>query len=145
MSENASRLKTLAQVQKASVARIAKRFVSLEEDAIYDAIMEGVLAPPPRSFPYIAFLAAYTDGRPREAEPEDGPTADLSSLTREELGARALAVARSLQLRGELTVIDVTPIPDETPEQELARLQAEIAEAERELAAAQRELKELQK
>jgi hypothetical protein len=154
----ATQLRTLRQVEQASVKRILKDLVGVQPELIRDAIIAGLLAPPPRSFPYVALAAAYLDGKPVDAEPANPQTADLSSLTRDELLARALAVASRLQKDSEerevlvqelqanrtgLAIIDVTPIPEESPAEELARLNAEVAEAQAEVVAAQAELDQL--
>jgi len=80
---------------------------------VSDAIIQGLLAPPSRSFPYIALAAAYLDGKPIDAEPPDHYREDLSNLTREQLRDRAVALANRLQeeARESLPVIDVTPEP----------------------------------
>ena len=153
MSDEATQLRSLKQVQQASVKKILKDLIGVRPELIRDALIEGLMAAPPRSFPYVALAAAYLDGKPIDAEPANPHTADLSELTRDQLLARALAVASRLQKDSEereslarelnrgLPIIDVTPLPDETPEQELARLHAEIADAERDVTEAQAELR----
>jgi hypothetical protein len=131
---------TLAKIEKASVKRILKDLVGTQPELIKDAIIAGLLAPPPRSFPYVALAAAYLDGKPVDAEPPAERIVDLSHLTRDQLLQRALGIARRLQAdtdeqsdlikereaRGVgLAVIDAVVIPnpeDMTPEQ----LQEEI-------------------
>lgn len=161
MSEEAIQLRSLKQVQNASVKRILKDLVGVRPELIRDALIEGLMAPPPRSFPYVALAAAYLDGKPVDAEPANPQTADLSELTRDQLLARVMGVAKRLQKDSEerevlveelkrspgsgLAIIDVTPLPNETPEEELARLKAEMVEAELEVTIAQIELKRYSK
>ena len=111
-------LRTLAQVQRASVRRIMKEVVATRPDLVRDAIIDGLLAPAPRSYPYLALAAAYLDGKPTAADPPTDTREDLSELTRDQLLARALAVASRLQRDAHvhasadasaLLVIDVVP------------------------------------
>ncbi len=109
--------RSMTRVEAASVKRILKDIVAVQPELVRDAIIEGLLATPPRSFPYIALAAAYLDGKPIDAQPPVDNREDLSELTRDELLARALAIARRLKAEqaGELPVIDVIPEPsDET-------------------------------
>lgn len=107
--------RTLTQVRNASVERILADIVGTQPELLYDAIIEGLKAAPPRSFPYIGLAAAYLDGRPIDAPPPEDNRPDLSELTRDQLLARALEVARRLQaeapqeVRNGLPVIDVIP------------------------------------
>jgi len=161
MAEEATQLRSLKQVQQASVKKILKDLIGVRPELIRDALIEGLMAPPPRSFPYVALAFAYDVGKPREAEPDNPQTMDISELTKDQLLARVLALASRLQKDSEerevlvdelkrspgseLAIIDITPIPNETPEEELARLNAEIAGAELEVAVAQAELRRFQK
>ena len=98
------------RVKAASVKRILKEIVGIEPDLIRAAIIDGLSAPPPRSFPYIALAAAYLDGKPIDAEPPIQAIADLSELTNEQLRERAALLAA--HFRGEVQeegVIDVVP------------------------------------
>jgi hypothetical protein len=88
---------TLAKIEKASVKRILKDLVGTQPDLIKEAMIAGLLAPPPRSFPYIALAAAYLDGKPVDAEPVPCTPEDLSNLTRDELMQRALSIATRLR------------------------------------------------
>lgn len=106
----------LTRVEKASVKRILKDLATTRPDLFKDAIIDGLLAPAPRSFPYIALAAAYLDGKPVDAEPVPSAIVDLSSLTPEELLQRALSIAHTLRERREtrgaaLAVIDAEVIP----------------------------------
>jgi hypothetical protein len=111
-------LRALSRVQSASVKRILKEIVTTDPDLMRDAIIEGLQAPPPRSFPYIALAAAYLDGKPVNGDPPNDGRPDLSNFTNDELVARALAVATHLRQqaedceRAQLPVIDVTPVPE---------------------------------
>lgn len=87
---------TLAKIEKASVKRILKDLVGTRPELIMDALIAGLLATPPRSFPYIALAAAYLDGKPINAEPSS-EVVDLSNLTKDELMQRALAIAQTLK------------------------------------------------
>ncbi|HXG90322.1 MAG TPA: hypothetical protein VNJ02_18505 [Vicinamibacterales bacterium] len=116
-SPEALALRTMNQIQKASVARILKDIVRVQPELIRDAIIEGLQAPPPRSFPYIALAAAYLDGKPVDAPPVGGDNReDLSELTRDQLLARALNVANQLQREHApepaLPVIDIVAEPE---------------------------------
>ena len=115
---------TLAKIEKASIKRIMKDLATTEPELFRDAIIAGLLAPPPRSFPYIALAAAYLDGKPVDAgthrELDTSLPIDLSSLSREQLGERAEKLVRMLKASDE--VIDATIVDDLTPEQ----LQEEI-------------------
>ncbi len=109
--------RTLTQVRNASVKRILMDIVGVQPELLYDAIIEGLKAPPPRSFPYIALAAAYLDGKPIDAPPPEDNRPDLSELSRDQLLARALGVAKRLQaadaatqeVHNGLPVIDVLP------------------------------------
>ena len=113
--------RSLTRVQTASVKKIMRDIVGVRPDLIRDAIIEGLQAAPPRSFPYIALAAAYLDGKPIPAGPPIDGREDLSSLTRDQLLTRALCVAQRLQAEeqsvasgGEaLPVIEVMPEPAE--------------------------------
>ncbi|MBP7779487.1 MAG: hypothetical protein KA371_20405 [Acidobacteria bacterium] len=108
-------LRSLSKVQNASVKRILRDVVGTQPDLLRDAIIEGLQAPPPRSFPYIALAAAYLDGKPINTDPPADGRDDLSDLTGDQLMARALAVAAHLRQQAEeregaqLPVIDVAP------------------------------------
>lgn len=145
---------TLAKIEKASVKRILKDLVGTQPELIKDAIIAGLLAPPPRSFPYVALAAAYLDGKPIDAEPPAERIVDLSHLTRDELMQRALGIAQRLQIdtneradvvreseaRGAgLAVIDAVVIPEPTLEQ----LQAEVDQANEDVRLAQEEVRKL--
>lgn len=145
---------TLAKIEKASVKRILKDLVGVQPELIKDAIIAGLLAAPPRSFPYVALAAAYLDGKPIDAEPPAEHIVDLSHLTRDQLLQRALGIARRLQIdtneqaalvqereaRGAgLAVIDAVVIPEPTLEQ----LQAEVDQANEEVRLAQEEVRKL--
>lgn len=112
------------RVRAASVKRILRDIAEVQPDLIRDAIIAGLLAPPPRSFPYVALAAAYLDGKPIDADrlAESQQPGDLSDLTREQLLDRAVELARHLRdeaqdraaiatqnIRGTLPVIDITP------------------------------------
>jgi hypothetical protein len=88
---------TLAKLEKASVKRILKDIVGTQPELVRDAIIKGLSADPPRSFPYIALAAAYLDGKPVDAEPPSERIVDLSNLTGDQLLARALSIAQRLK------------------------------------------------
>ncbi len=140
---------TLAKLQKASIKRIMVDLATTQPELFRDAIIAGLLADPPKSYPYLA-LALYTiDGKPVDAEPVSQPIADLSELSKDDLVRRALQIAAKLQrdsqerddlerereARGTgLAVIDITP-EDITPEREqtLEEIQAAIRLAQEEV------------
>jgi hypothetical protein len=153
---------TLAKIEKASVKRILKDIVGTQPELLRDAIIQGLAAPPPRSFPYIALAASYLDGRPREADPPTEYQVDLSNMTGRELMQRALNIAQRLKDNADekaaivqesaeraarearrLPIIDATVVPPEEPERELSleELQEEIKRAEEELRIANEELR----
>ena len=121
-TETALAKREFTKVRTASVKRILKDIVETQPELIRDAIIEGLLAPPPRSFPYIALAAAYLDGKPIDAEPPVERPNDLSELTTEQLLQRAVSIAtrmsREAQERaaaltnGPLPVIDVHAMPE---------------------------------
>ena len=87
---------------------------------MYDAIVAGLEADPPRSFPYVALAAAYLDGKPANGEPPPPQQlADLSTLSREQLRERAERLVQRLTAAPDeststgLAVIDATIIRDE--------------------------------
>jgi len=88
---------TLAKIEKASVKRILKDIVGTQPELLRDAIIKGLSADPPRSFPYIALAAAYLDGKPVDAEPPSEGLVDLSNLTSFELMQRALNIAQQIK------------------------------------------------
>lgn len=142
---------TLAKIEKASVHRIIKDLVGTQPELIKDAIIAGLLAPPPRSFPYIALAAAYLDGKPAQAEPVSQPIVDLSELTRDQLAERAHRLARLLLPASDepanptgLRVIDATIVPQPTepePERSLQELQADVVRAQEEVKRAEEEVR----
>jgi hypothetical protein len=118
------------RMQKASIRKIMQEVVSDQPELIRDCLINGLLARPPHSAAYLIVAAAYLDGRPREADPPTPPTNTLAELTNDQLLDRAIAVARRLQqdaqeraalareraeraARSTLSVIDVTPIPED--------------------------------
>lgn len=133
--------RTMTQVQNASVKRILKDIVGVQPELVREAIIEGLSAPPPRSFPYIALAASYLDGKPVDAPPNPDGKADLSELTRDQLLARAMHIAKQLErdYTSDLPVIDVLPEREPT----LEELQAEVVRAEEEVRLAQEELRKL--
>jgi hypothetical protein len=107
-------LRSQRRVIKASVKRIMDEIVSDDPELIRNAIIDGLQAPAPRSFPYIALAAAYLDGKPIDAKPVDDDKANLCELTIEQLRDRALALAERLREKAlpppsDLPVIDITP------------------------------------
>jgi hypothetical protein len=132
---------TLAKIEKASIKRIIKDLVGVRPELVENALIDGLMAPPPRSFPYVALCAAYTDGKPIDAEPESPLRTDLSNLSREQLMARALRIAAGLEKKPELAVIDVEVIPQQEPS--LAELQSQIEQAREEVRLAEAEVRRL--
>jgi hypothetical protein len=51
---------------KASVRAVFQDIVADEPTLIRDAILKGLHAPPPKSFPYLQLAAAYVDGKPAD-------------------------------------------------------------------------------
>jgi hypothetical protein len=51
---------------KASIKKIFEEIGSTDRELIREAIMRGIQAEPPKSFPYLQLAAAYVDGRPAE-------------------------------------------------------------------------------
>jgi hypothetical protein len=49
---------------KASVRAIFEDIASMKPKVIRNAIVEGLKAPPPKSFPYLQLAATYLDGKP---------------------------------------------------------------------------------
>jgi hypothetical protein len=130
---------TLVKIEKASVKRIIKDLVGVRPELIENAIIDGLMAPPPRSFPYVALAAAYLDGKPVDGEPMSPEQADLSKLSREQLMARALRIAAGLEQKPKLAIIDVTP----EREPSLAELQSQIEQAQEEVRLAEAEVRRL--
>ncbi len=142
---------TLAQIERASIKRIIKDLATTQPELFRDAIIAGLLAPAPRSYPYVFLAAQYLDGKPVDAEPVSQPVLDLSEQSKDDLIRRALRIAANLQkdaqerddlerereARGAgLAIIDITPEPEPTLEQ----LQAEVDQANEEVRLAQEEL-----
>ena len=134
---------TLARLEKASIKRILKDLATTDPELFREAIIAGLQAPPPRSYPYLCLAAAYIDGKPIDAEPPIEHIVDLSALSRDELRDRAERLVHLL--KGEststgLAVIDATVVPnheDMPPEQ----LQEEIRLAQIEVDRANEELR----
>lgn len=108
--------RSLTRVKHASVKRIMREIVTDNPEEIRAAILEGIQAPPPRSFPYIALAAAYLDGKPTADGDDSSKSLDLSGLSLEELKERVAQVAAFLDSqtpRSDLPVIDVTPQPED--------------------------------
>lgn len=145
---------TLAKLAKASIRSIFKDLATTQPELYRDAIIAGLLADPPRSYPYLC-LALYTiDGKPVDAEPVSQPIADLSELSKDDLIRRALNIAAKLQRDSQerddlqrereargvgLAIIDITPEPEPT----LEELQAEVVRANEDVRLAQEELRKL--
>ncbi len=71
---------------KASIATIYEEIASDTPEIIRDAIVRGLKAPPPKSFPYVNLGALYLDGKPTErsdasADLASSPLGDKSDLT----------------------------------------------------------------
>jgi hypothetical protein len=140
---------TLAKLAKASIVKIMKDLAATDPELFREALIAGLQAPPPRSFPYLALAASYIDGRP-PAEPPIQPLGDLSDLSRDELRDRVERLARLLggdSTSTGLAVIDATVVPnpeDMTPEQlqeELRVAQLEVERANAELDRANEQLR----
>lgn len=115
----------LKRVEEVSIKRIIKQAAFENQDKVYDAWLDGIMARPPYSFPYIALAAAYLDGKPGPAVEERKELPDLQNLTDEELADVARGIAERLQedarvaranvaeqaKRHGLPVIDVQPEP----------------------------------
>jgi hypothetical protein len=131
---------TLRKVVRSSIAQIMKNLANTRPDLFEDALIEGLMAPPPRSFPYLALCASYIDGR-APAEPAEQPLANLADLTHAELAERAERLVRLLKSNPKaLPVINGTVIP--SPEDmTLAQLQEEARRAEEDVARAQAEVR----
>jgi hypothetical protein len=142
---------TLAKIERASIKRIIKDLATTQPELFRDAIIAGLLAPAPRSYPYVFLAAQYLDGKPVDAEPVSQPIADLSELSKDDLIRRALNIAAKLQrdsqerddlerereARGTgLAIIDITPEPEPT----LEELEAEVVRANEEVRLATEEL-----
>jgi hypothetical protein len=135
---------TLAKLEKASIKKIIKDLATTEPELFREAIIAGLLAPPPRSFPYLALAAAYLDGKPVDGDPPIQQIVDLSALSRDELRDRAERLVRLLKSPTDHDVIDVTVIPN--PEEMTAeQLAEEIRLAQIEVDKANEELRRLKK
>lgn len=128
---------TLLKIERASIKRIMKEIAGTEPELVREAIREGLMAPPPRSFPYVALLAAYLDGKPVDAgthqEMNTRRSTDLSELSREQLRQRALLLAERFadeMDKRQAAVIDAEVVPEREPT--LEELQIEIQKAEEE-------------
>jgi hypothetical protein len=114
-----------SRVHKASVKRILKDIAENNPELIRDAIIDGLQAPAPRSYPYLALAAAYLDGRPPDAESAAQPADDYSNLSDAELFERARNVTQRLKTAiaarvtgseaRQLPVIDAEVIPQPEP------------------------------
>jgi hypothetical protein len=132
---------TLAKIEKASIKRIIKDLATTDPELFREAIVAGLQAAPPRSFPYLALAAAYLDGKPIDAEPPISSSVDLSQLTQQELKDRAYRLVRLFEKRD--LVIEGTVIKDPadmSPEE----LQEEIRKAQLEVEKAQAEVDRIQ-
>ncbi len=131
---------TLAKVMRSSIKSIMQDLAHTQPDLFRNALIDGLLSAPPRSFPYLSLCAAYLDGKPVDAEPPLQAIADLSALSRDELRARAERLVHALKSDTTATglpVIDVEPVEereltlDELQEQmRLAQLELDQANAE---------------
>jgi hypothetical protein len=115
--------RALTRVRATSVKRILKDLVDVQPELIRDALVAGLQAAPPRSFPYLALAFSYLEGRPPDAKPSDDTRPDLADLTADELVARMTVAAQRIKEAelardaarprvGTLPVIDITPQED---------------------------------
>lgn len=136
---------TLARIERASIKRIMKEIAATEPELVREAIREGLMAPAPRSFPYVALLAAYLDGKPADAGTHQeittrGPI-DYSTMTREQLRERALLLADHFATamdKRNAEVLDAEVLPER--ELTLEELRLEVRKAEEEKRRADEEL-----
>ena len=80
------------------------------------ALLQGCLAPPPKSLPYLLMMAAYIDGKPGNGPSEDQSQHEWTAyLTMDELevmrGFIAAAKERMSGITAQGPIIDVTPSP----------------------------------
>jgi hypothetical protein len=148
---------TLAKIEKASIKRIIRDLAGRRPELFENAIIDGLLAEPPRSFPYVALCISYTDGKAvdssNDIHTQPQLHANLADLTREQLMQRALRIAQILktatdeqtvlvqerEARGAgLTIIDITPEPEREPT--LEELQAEVVRVNEEVRLAQEDV-----
>jgi hypothetical protein len=141
VSPSALARRELTKVQKASVKRIMADLVGTQPELVRDALIEGLQARPPFSVPYLVLASAYLDGKPIDANPDAERGLDLSGLTREQLVARALEIAQTMQEKqqSELAVIDITAGREPT----LQELQSQIEQAQEEVRLAEAEVRRL--
>lgn len=57
---------TVPRRVKASIRTVLQDIVTDDPALIRDAIVKGLRAPPPKSFPYLQLAAAYVDGKPAD-------------------------------------------------------------------------------
>ncbi len=109
-------------VQKASIARILREIVVTEPEMIRAALVEGISAPPPKSFPYLMMAASYLDGKPIDLDPDAGRNShDLSGLSNEELISRATAAVERMRRELRVAPAEQHPVIDVTPTSEESR------------------------
>lgn len=102
---------------KASIAAIYEEVASDNPEIIRDAIVRGLKAPPPKSFPYVNLGALYLDGKPTE---RSDVADDLASM-----------LANAARLRGYDPRAALPPPSPEAVEAHLkARARPEVIEAE---------------
>ena len=140
---------TLAKIEKASIKKaileVAGRRPELVPDVII-GVLEFARDNPHlaiRAYPFIALMAAYTDGKPVDAgthqEMSTRNPLDLSSLSQSELRDRAQRLVRLLGPAPSEEVIDAEVVPNpedmslEQLQEEARRAQADVERANEEV------------
>lgn len=121
---------TLRKMERASIKAIIRELATTQPELFRDALIDGLMAPAPRSFPYVALAAAYLDGKPPTEAPVE-PVGDLSALSNAQLAERAERLVRLLKADPRLPVIDVTPVVEPTLEELEEQVKQAQADAER--------------
>jgi len=91
---------------KASVKAIYEEIASNDPGIIRRAIVRGLSAPPPKSFPYVQLGAHYLDGKPTEPKEPDQFEEDLASFLANAHRLRADSRAVPLEPGDEYLILD---------------------------------------
>jgi hypothetical protein len=126
----------VARAKRASILKIAREVATTHEEDIRQAILDGIHAPPPRSFPYLALLFDRLEGKAVDAttmqEMNSTPQVDLTQLTTDQLRERVLQIAKRLTEPEEPpVVIDAEVVPN-LDDMTLEQLQEEVRIAQAE-------------